>query len=245
MTFSGITSGYTMGSTYSDALQIQSCTASSSPISESLKGQNADVVMQLGMVPPSNCFRRNVLYQMDPVHRDSFELSFELLINGLSAVGDGGDMFSVFFGFPNSLDNMPVSQSKNGYKIVFGLYQGVPSYVSKGVFLYDSNGRVVQNTSLPVFDNTYKQVVIKYNKGAVNTWKVIYNDVTLLSYNDANNTAWLQSNKNNYWGFYAASGPKNHTSFIRKINMNKIFPYVSATGNITYNHHHDHIYNYH
>ena len=197
-------------------------------------GVNGNVTMQLGIVtsPTAGCVQRNVLYQVADVHQQSFELKFEIKVNNLT--NPSGDMFSVFFGYNpngnlNNLDNMPVGNSNNGYKVVFGMRDNSP-LVSKGLFLYGSNGLVKNSTSLPIFDNKYREVIIRYNKGNVNTWTVKYNGVIMLTFSDNNNTNWLSSKGNKFWGFYAANSDKYHTSFIRKVKMTRIFPYVAAVG---------------
>ena len=66
-----------------------------------------------------------------------------------------------------------------------------------------------------------------------NTFKfksIKYNGVIMLTYNDYNNTNWLNCKGNNFWGFFSANSDIYYTSFIRRVDMTRFFPYVAAVG---------------
>jgi hypothetical protein len=61
----------------------------------------------------------------------------------------------------------------------------------------------------------------------MNTWTVLYNGITMLTYNDGNNPLWLSSPFPT-WGFSAKVGGAWHTSTIKNVNLRLRYPYVCS-----------------
>ena len=178
-------------------------------------------VTQLGR--QSNVPLKTFLSNIYPIHTKSFQLLFDLKLNG-STSGMG---FGVFFGYSDENDAYPPNNNlATSISIMFQLYNDDNSYggdqsVPSGVYLF-KNGNVLAQAPLPTFTNDFSPIDISYNKGSIGTWTVKYNDTILLSYSDINNYDWIQSTSggNRKWGFISSVDAGSwHNSYIRNVNV--------------------------
>ena len=156
----------------------------------------------------------------------SFEFNTEVLWSpALSTTG--GDYYQITFGSTMSLS------------IMFQFWTGYTSngFSGDGVYILNSsNAAVFKSTTSPGpkgpgSDQWYPVRVI-YNKNAANTWTVIINGTTVLTYNDPNAQTWQQVANNKGVTVAAHSGGGLQMRFfLRKLGLayNAMFPILTAT----------------
>ena len=71
-------------------------------------------------------------------------------------------------------------------------------------------------------------MTITSSLGTRNTWKVVYDGNTMLTYNDGATPLWVSSSSSpsSSWGFYASVGGAWHTSSIKNVNVRLKYPYL-------------------
>lgn len=130
---------------------------------------------------------------------NSFEFNTE--IYWTPTVSTGGDYYEFTFGSTMQL------------RILFQFYTGYTNngFSGDGVYIINSSGQAVsKSTTLPgpkgPGQDQWFPVRVLYNKNAVNTWTVIINGTTVLTYTDPNVNTWQNTANNKGVTIYTYSG---------------------------------------
>jgi hypothetical protein len=156
----------------------------------------------------------------------SFEFNTE--VYWTSADLDGaGDSYRVTFGSTMSLT------------IFFNFWSGyVNNNISgEGIYVFNSSGLAVMKSTTPPSakgpgENQWYPVRILYNKAAVNTWTVIVNGTTVLTYSDPNVNTWQNAINNKGVALTAHSGGGlKMIFFVRRLQLiyKALFPLTNQT----------------
>lgn len=171
-------------------------------------GSDPNVQVQLSNNIATNGLQMLSYYNEFPVHKNSFNLTFQFNIGN----GSGNDFF-VNFGQKSPLDT-DISLG-NCWRITGGTISGL-SLIGPG-----SNTPVATGTITWTKD-AWITIVITYTKGIAETWRVSCNGTEYIKYSDLTNQAWIDTvdqnnNSGNYWGIGSASN--THYFYIRQVNM--------------------------
>ena len=139
----------------------------------------------------------------------------------------GGDNYQIRFGSTTTLTvlfNFWDSYANNGLS-------------GQGVYILNSSGTaVLKSTTAPgprgTGQDLWYPVRVLYNKNAANTWTVIINGTTVLTYSDPNAQTWQQVANNKGVTVSAVSGGGLKMIFyIRRLGLvyNAMFPILTAT----------------
>lgn len=155
----------------------------------------------------------------------SFEFNTEVYWTP-TALG-GGDNYQIRFGSTTTLT------------ILFNFWDGYTNngLSGAGVYVLNSSGAAVfKSTTSPgpkgPGSDLWYPVRVLYNKNAANTWTVIINGTTVLTYNDPNAQTWQQSANNKGVTVSGVSGGGLKMRFLlRKLGLvyNAMFPILTAT----------------
>lgn len=179
----------------------------------------------------------NVVLQQNPVQKaKNFHSTFEIMTGG-----DGYMMWFSVGSYGSWSLNIPPAVRDNwqgGFAVVFNIhksYAGGAGRSGVGIYLVNQNNTVVASapfTNVP----TWHRIEIFYHQSSVQTWTVICDGVTVISYNDVNNAAWVR-NSGDYWTIgagvdslkrapgsrgdddYVIQWPSLGTFFVRRVTM--------------------------
>jgi hypothetical protein len=139
----------------------------------------------------------------------------------------GGDNYQIKFGSTTSLS------------ILFNFWDGYTNngLSGQGVYILNSsNAAVFKSTISPgpkgSGSDQWYPVRVLYNKNAANTWTVIINGTTVLTYSDPNAQTWQQAANNKGVTVSAVSGGGlKMIFFLRRLGLvyNAMFPILTAT----------------
>jgi len=146
---------------------------------------------------------------------ESFEFNLELYWQTDPLVTNPGDYYSIRFG----------SGSTNPIDVVFVFWTGYSNngFSGSGIYLLKNNVAVAKSALSPgaggAGQNQWYPITIKYNKSVLNTWTIITNGVTVMTYSDANALSWQQLPNNDQVSVMAHSGVSLRMRvWIRKLN---------------------------
>lgn len=108
----------------------------------------------------------------------------------------------------------------NSYSVGFQIYNGVKS---PGIYLYDTTASgtstgIARYGSTTLSTSSWIPVKIIYTKSTTNTWQILYNNTSVITYSDANNTSWL-STAGGYWGFGCRTGGFAGNYYVRHVSV--------------------------
>jgi hypothetical protein len=144
---------------------------------------------------------------------NSFEFNTEIFWTATQDVG--GDNYQIRFGSTNTLT------------ILFNFWDG---YVNNGLsgqgvyILNTSSTAVLKSTTAPgprgTGENTWYPVRVLYDKNSANTWTVMINGVTVLTYTDPNVNTWQRVANNKGVTVSAVSGGGLHMALsVRRLGL--------------------------
>jgi hypothetical protein len=136
-----------------------------------------------------------------------------------------GDNYSVTFGDTTAAGGQ-------GIRVLFNFWSGYSNngYSGVGIYLLKNNVAIAYSSTTPYGSgaSTWFLVRILYNASTTNTWQVIINGVSALTYSDANVVSWAAST-GNYMSITAHSGGGLQISlWIRQVNLCANFAYVTS-----------------
>jgi len=146
---------------------------------------------------------------------NSFEFNMEVLWTTTDTQG-AGDYYRVTFG------------DKSSFSLLFMFWVYYPSnngFSGAGVYLLDSLGKAITKSALPTDPigpgaGQWFPVSVKYDKNATNTWTVLVNNVTVLTYQHPHPTLWQRVEGNKGVAVHAWSGGGLTMSlFVRKLDL--------------------------
>lgn len=174
-------------------------TKSGTAVAESFTGTDPNV--QLRIVNGQTSSTGAISYAAFLINPElnSFEFNTEIFWTATADVG--GDNYQIRFGSTNTLTilfNFWDEFSNNGLS-------------GQGVYILNTSGNaVLKSTTAPgprgTGENTWYPVRVLYDRNAVNTWTVIINGVTVLTYADPNVTVWQRVANNKGVTVSAVSG---------------------------------------
>jgi hypothetical protein len=160
-----------------------------------------DPNVQLQIVNGTSGVFGSVTYPEFLINPELNSFEFNTDISWSPTVGGGGDYYEVMFGSTMQL------------RIFFNFYAGniTNGFSGIGVYIVNTSGiAVVKSTAAPgptgTGANTWFPVKIIYNKNAVDTWTVMINGITVLTYTDPNVTVWQNTANNKGVTIYSYSG---------------------------------------
>jgi hypothetical protein len=146
---------------------------------------------------------------------NSFEFNMEVLWTTTDPQG-AGDYYRVTFG------------DKSSFSLLFMFWAGSPNnngFSGAGVYLLDSLGKALTKSTLspgptgPGEDQWFP-VSVKYDRNATNTWTVLVNNVTVLTYQHPHPTLWQRVEGNRGVAVHAWSGGGlTMNLFVRKFDL--------------------------
>ena len=178
-------------------------------------GTGIDAEILLPGITNGCCNNVNYMYINNAIQTYlSFELSFDLKVDS----GYGGDYVAIFFGSGNVASNTNMNNviNTNGYYISFKLYAG--DVGGRGLRIHNAANTILAECALPTISSTFKKVQIRYQRSVINTWRIYYDNVNHLTFNDPNNAAWVAST-GTYWGFVSRTGGATFKGYIKSINL--------------------------
>lgn len=146
---------------------------------------------------------------------NSFEFNMEVLWTTTDPQG-AGDYYRVTFG------------DKSSFSLLFMFWTDYPNnngFSGAGVYLLDSLGKAITKSALPTDpigpgQNQWFPVSVKYNRNTTNTWTVLVNNVTVLTYQHPHPTLWQRVEGNKGVAVHAWSGGGLTMSlFVRKLDL--------------------------
>jgi len=145
----------------------------------------------------------------------SFEFNMEIYWEKDPLVALPGDYYTIRFG----------SGSTNPIDVVFVFWTGYSNngFSGSGTYLLINNVAVAKSTVSPgaagAGTSQWYPITVKYNKSVVNTWTVITNGVTVMTYSDPNALSWQQLPNNDKLSVMAHSGGGLRMRlWVRKLN---------------------------
>jgi hypothetical protein len=146
---------------------------------------------------------------------NSFEFNMEVLWTTTDPQG-AGDYYRVTFG------------DKSSFSLLFMFWTGSPpnnGFSGAGVYLLDSFGKAITKSALPTDPigpgaGQWFPVSVKYDRNATNTWTVLVNNVTVLTYQHPNPALWQWVEGNKGVAVHAWSGGGLAMSLlVRKLDL--------------------------
>ena len=146
---------------------------------------------------------------------NSFEFNMEVLWTTTDPDG-AGDYYRVTFG------------DRSSFSLLFMFWVGSPpnnGFSGAGVYLLDSLGNAITKSALPTDPlgpgaGQWFPVGVKYDRNGLNTWTVLVNNVTVLTYRHPSPTLWQQVEGNKGVAVQAWSGGGLRMSLlIRKLDL--------------------------
>ena len=146
---------------------------------------------------------------------NSFEFNMEVLWTTTDPQG-AGDYYRVTFG------------DKSSFSLLFMFWVDYPpnnGFSGAGVYLLDSLGKAITKSALPTDPigpgaGQWFPVSVKYDRNATNTWTVLVNNVTVLTYQHPHPTLWQGVEGNKGVAVHAWSGGGLTMSlFVRKLAL--------------------------
>jgi hypothetical protein len=135
---------------------------------------------------------------------NTFEFNTEIYWQATQDVG--GDSYQIRFG-----NTMPFTIFFN-FWVGYGIDPGYPvQFQGQGVYILNTSGvPVFKSTTAPgprgAGENTWFPVRVLYDRNAANTWTVMINGTTVLTYADPNVNTWQRVANNNGLTFSTISG---------------------------------------
>lgn len=144
---------------------------------------------------------------------NSFEFNTDIYWS--PTAGGGGDYYELIFGSTMQL------------RILFQFYNGYSNngLSGAGVYIINTSGvAVLKSTTAPgptgTGANTWYPVRVIYNKNAANTWTVMVNGTTVLTYADPNVNTWQNVSNNKGVTIYSYSGGSlRMVLFVRRLGL--------------------------
>jgi hypothetical protein len=174
-------------------------TKSGTAATQSFTGTDPNV--QLQIVDGTSGVTGSVTYPEFLINPELNSFEFTTDISWSPTAGGGGDYYELIFGSTMQL------------RILFQFYNGYTNngLSGTGVYIIDTNGvAVLKSTTAPgptgAGANTWYPVRVLYNKNAVNTWTVMINGTTVLTYTDPNVNTWQNVANNKGVTIYSYSG---------------------------------------
>jgi hypothetical protein len=174
-------------------------TKSGTAATQSFTGTDPNV--QLQIVDGTSGVVGSVTYPEFLINPELNSFEFTTDISWSPTLGGGGDYYELIFGSTMQL------------RILFQFYNGYTNngLSGTGVYIINTNGvAVLKSTTAPgptgAGANTWYPVRVLYNKNAVNTWTVMINGTTVLTYTDPNVNTWQNVANNKGVTIYSYSG---------------------------------------
>lgn len=174
-------------------------TKSGTAATQSFTGTDPNV--QLQIVDGTSGVTGSVTYPEFLINPELNSFEFTTDISWSPTLGGGGDYYELIFGSTMQL------------RILFQFYNGYTNngLSGTGVYIINTNGvAVLKSTTAPgptgSGDNTWFPVRVLYDKNAANTWTVMINGTTVLTYADPNVNTWQNVANNKGVTIYSYSG---------------------------------------
>lgn len=174
-------------------------TKSGNTAAQSFTGTDPNV--QLQIVDGTGGVVGSVTYPEFLINPQLNSFEFNTDISWSPTAGGGGDYYELIFGSTMQL------------RIFFNFYEGNVSngFSGIGVYIVNTNGvAVFKSTTAPgptgTGANTWYPVRVLYDKNAANTWTVMINGTTVLTYADPNVNTWQNAANNKGVTIYSYSG---------------------------------------
>lgn len=174
-------------------------TKSGTAATQSFIGTDPNVQVQI--VDGTSGVTGSVTYPEFLINPELNSFEFTTDISWSPTLGGGGDYYELIFGSTMQL------------RILFQFYNGYSNngLSGTGVYIIDTNGvAVLKSTTAPgptgPGDNTWFPVRVLYDKNAANTWTVMINGTTVLTYADPNVNTWQNVANNKGVTIYSYSG---------------------------------------
>jgi hypothetical protein len=175
----------------------------------SISGSDPDKQIQLGFQTGGTM---NLLYYSGAlIGYSSFTLYFEIYIGSTS----GADGLYAFFG-SNSL-GITEKGGANAFTLTFQIYTG--DGLSQGIYLINGSGTAVSTYLTSGFiASSWQPVYISYTKGTIDTWKIKWNGIDVISYSNPNNSSFI-ANAGTLSGIGFRDGGIAGTAYVRRIQL--------------------------
>jgi hypothetical protein len=200
-------------------------TKSGTAVAQSFTGTDPNV--QLRLVNGETSSSGSVSYPDFLINPDLTSFEFNTEVYWTPTDLSGGDNYQIRFGSTTTLT------------ILFNFWDGYTNndLSGQGVYILNSSGTaVLKSTTAPgprgTGQNRWYPVRILYNKNAANTWTVIINGTTVLTYKDPNAQTWQQVANNKGVTVSAVSGGGLKMIFyVSKLGLvyNAMFPIITST----------------
>lgn len=176
-------------------------------------GNDPDV--ELRIVNGGNTVNGTITYSDFLINPELNSFEFNTEVYWTPTVSDGGDFYRLTFG------------SAMKFSFLFQFYNGYSSngFTGAGVYILNAGDLAIfKSVTSPgptgPGPNQWYPVRVLYNKNAVNTWTVIINGVTVLTYNDPNAKTWQQVPNNKGVAVTAHSGGGLQMKFfVRRLGL--------------------------
>lgn len=143
---------------------------------------------------------------------NSFEFNTDIYWTG--TLGGGGDYYELIFGSTKQL------------RIFFNFYTGniTNGFSGIGVYIVKNGLAVLKSTTAPgptgTGENTWFPVRVLYDRNAANTWTVMINGTTVLTYTDPDVNIWQRVADNKGVTIYSYSGGSLRMRlFVRRLGL--------------------------
>jgi hypothetical protein len=186
-----------------------------------------DPNVQLRIINGETSSSGSVSYPDFLINPDLTSFEFNMEVYWTSTALTGGDNYQITFGSTMRLS------------ILFNFWD---EYVNNGLsgagvyILNSSNAAVFKSTTSPgprgAGENAWYPVRVLYNKNAANTWTIIINGTTVLTYSDPNAQTWQQAAENKGVTVSAVSGGGLKMIFyLRRLGLvfKSMMPILTAT----------------
>jgi hypothetical protein len=136
-----------------------------------------------------------------------------------------GDLYSVGFGDTTA-------NGWEGIRINFMFWSGYSNngFGGTGIYLLKNGVALAKSNTSPngAGANTWFNIQVIYQKTTTNTWQVNINGVSALTYNDSSVVTWAASAGNNFSINASSGGGLQISVWIRQLNLNANFAYVTT-----------------
>lgn len=105
--------------------------------------------------------------------------------------------------------------SEGAWTVGIQVYNGAGK--ARGIYLYNSTTQVASYLT-ETCNGAWTQVRVMYTRGTSNTWIVMYNNITVITYSDPDNASWI-STAGDYWGIGCRVGGATGDFFIRHVDV--------------------------
>lgn len=172
-------------------------------------GNDPDVQYQLGF---SSGGTLNNLYLSRRIQDySSFVLHFQTFFTSSSAA-DGAVCF-----MGSTTGVVSEAGGNQSFSLCFQIYTGAGA--TRGLYLRNGTGTVVASYATPDFlADAWQSVYVYYTRGTTNTWTILWNGITVITYSDPQHASYL-TNSGPYWGFGFRDGGAVGSFWVRHVQL--------------------------